>query len=152
MPPPWLCGVNILAWSAVSMCVYTDTHTQTDTHRHTGRQTHRHRQTLTDIHRHTDRHTHTHTHTHTQMHTHPFVVLDSFMRHKTPIHDTELPRPTGHVTFQLCGLSFLSYPYGGLNKMSPHSLRHLNTWCPVGGAGWGDLGGVALLEEVCQWR
>lgn len=26
-------------------------------------------------------------------------------------------------------------------------LRYLNTWSPVGGADWEDLGGVSLLEE-----
>lgn len=30
-----------------------------------------------------------------------------------------------------------------------HSLGPLDTWSPVGYALWRDLGGVALLEEMC---
>lgn len=30
----------------------------------------------------------------------------------------------------------------------PHSLGHLNTQSPIGGAVWGGLGSVVLLEEV----
>ena len=30
----------------------------------------------------------------------------------------------------------------------PHGLMYLNLWFPVGGAVWGGLRGVALLEEV----
>lgn len=35
--------------------------------------------------------------------------------------------------------------------MSPWS-RHLDAWSPVGAAVWGDIGGVALLEEVYLWN
>lgn len=35
---------------------------------------------------------------------------------------------------------------GGLNEGRSHSLRHRNTWFPVGVAVQGSLGGVALLE------
>ena len=31
----------------------------------------------------------------------------------------------------------------GLNDKCSHSLRHLNTWFPVGGTVWVGLGGVA---------
>lgn len=31
-----------------------------------------------------------------------------------------------------------------------HSLRHLHTWSPVGGAIWGGLGNAALQEEACH--
>lgn len=33
----------------------------------------------------------------------------------------------------------------------PFSLRHLNTWSPVGNAVWGGLGDGAAVEEVCHW-
>lgn len=33
-----------------------------------------------------------------------------------------------------------------------YSLRHLNTWSPIGDAVCGDLGNTGLLEEVCSWE
>lgn len=33
----------------------------------------------------------------------------------------------------------------------PPKLRHLNIWSPVDDAIWGELGGVAFLEEVHHW-
>lgn len=33
-----------------------------------------------------------------------------------------------------------------------HTLRHLHTWSPVGGSVWGDLGSLALVQEVHHWR
>lgn len=38
-----------------------------------------------------------------------------------------------------------------LNRMFPTSLRHLNTWFPVGVVVLGGLGSVILLEDVCHW-
>lgn len=32
--------------------------------------------------------------------------------------------------------------FSALNDKCPHSLRHLNTWFPVAGAVWVDLGGL----------
>lgn len=37
---------------------------------------------------------------------------------------------------------------GGLNENVSHRLRCLKTESPVGGTAWGDLGVVALLEEM----
>ena len=40
----------------------------------------------------------------------------------------------------------------GLNENDPHRLIYLNAWSPVGGTIWKGLGGVALLEKMCQWE
>lgn len=39
----------------------------------------------------------------------------------------------------------------GLIENAPHRRWHLNTWTPVGVWGLGNLGGVAILKEVCHW-
>lgn len=52
---------------------------------------------------------------------------------------------SGEILPQLGFLRFC-----GLNENDPHRLPYLNTWSPVGCDIWGDLGGVALLEEVWQ--
>lgn len=36
-------------------------------------------------------------------------------------------------------------------RWHPRSLKHLNTWCPIGEAAWEGLGGAGILEEVCHW-
>lgn len=40
---------------------------------------------------------------------------------------------------------------GDLNKNVPHRARYLNTWSPIGGAVWGVLEGLTLMEEVLHW-
>lgn len=37
-----------------------------------------------------------------------------------------------------------------LNENVSHSPMYLNIWSSVDGPVWRDLGGEALLEEVCQ--
>lgn len=38
----------------------------------------------------------------------------------------------------------------GLNYKCPLRLESLNTWSPISGSVWGDLGRVSLLEEICH--
>lgn len=37
----------------------------------------------------------------------------------------------------------------GLNVNGLHKPVRLNTWSPVDGIAWEELGGITLLEEVC---
>lgn len=37
-------------------------------------------------------------------------------------------------------------------EIFPHSLTYLNIQSPIGGSGWGILGGTALLQEACPWQ
>ena len=55
---------------ALSMRIYTHTHTHSQTHIHTLTHTQTHIHTLTHSHTHTLTHTHTHKHTHSHTHTH----------------------------------------------------------------------------------
>lgn len=38
------------------------------------------------------------------------------------------------------------------NENGPRRLKYLNAWSLVAGTVWEGLGGVAMLEEVWQWR
>lgn len=37
-------------------------------------------------------------------------------------------------------------------RMAPDMFIYLNAWSPLTGSVWEGLGGVARLEEVCQWE
>ena len=67
-----------------------------------------------------------------------------------------LPRPGQCCIFELLYVFVLfSSERGGrmvewFARSDPHRLLYLNTWSSVGGDVWGDLEGVAWLEEVCH--
>lgn len=45
---------------------------------------------------------------------------------------------------------FFLEQFGSLSMNGCHGLKCLSTWFPVGETVWEGLGGMALLEEVCQ--
>lgn len=47
-------------------------------------------------------------------------------------------------------LFFFVCCYDGLNEDGPHRFICLNTHSLVGGTVWEELGGMTLLEDICQ--
>lgn len=39
----------------------------------------------------------------------------------------------------------------GLNENGPCTFIYLSTWSSAGGTVWEELGGAALMKEVCHW-